>query len=312
VSFESWRYNSDNKQYTGTHTTQPTLPSGLYTLLLSQFQEPVAAQLEINEEDLHIFSEGNNSAVLKEVQSFWDKKGRYAQLGVTHKRGILLHGIPGCGKSAIMSLVLKDILDRNGLAFNCVPNQLNHLKMALPLLKQIEKDRPFLVILEDLETFIYAGAENILLEVMDGTSSMGNGILFMATTNYLNQIPIRLSCRPSRIDTLLEIRLPTQQQRREYLEFSLGKLKVDYPIEQWVEKTEEFNIAQLKELVVSVVIHEQEIDYAVERLKALSPIVNGMEEDEEAIDGNEQHYVNDDSDELGYENDGFSYLPIGE
>jgi len=278
--FQHWRYDDSDNRYTGTKTVEQSLPSGLYQLFHSNHGEPMAIKAQLNDEDLYTFSSGNNRNILDEVTSFWDNRDRYKKLGVTHKRGILLHGAPGCGKTAIISLCMKDMLRRDGICLILTPDLVGHLKEALPKLQQVEKERDVLIIMEDLESF--RRYEHALLEIMDGTSSLGNGILYLATTNYLDQIPIRFSHRPSRFDTLLEVGLPSLEERMEYLSFVSQKMfgtNQEEKTHQWAKLTEGFSIAQLKELVISVVIHRHTLKDSLERLSILCPEVVAESED---------------------------------
>lgn len=266
--FKNWNFNPTSNVYTGCYEIRDRIPAGLYKLQVSSWGEPQAIGSSLKEDVVFSFESGPMHSVLEEVRKFWDNAERYRQLGVTHKRGILLHGPAGCGKTGIVSAVIHNIIDRDGLALTI--NSVDSFRKAVPLFRQIEPDRKLLVVIEDIESLLEYEEEE-LLEVMDGASSLGNGILFLATTNYLDKVPPRIKCRPSRIDTVLEIPMPDEQLRYEYLQrICSGKFEQpELTLINWAKSTEGLSLACLKELVLSKVVYGLNTEDAIQRLKDL-------------------------------------------
>lgn len=263
--FKCWSYNPNRNSYTGTFDTAQNLPSGLYTLEQNNYGEPVAGRRELRPENNIRFRTGPLSRVMFEVDTFWKSADHYNRLGVAHKRGFLFHGPAGCGKTGIISAIIQDTIERNGIAFQIGNGDtLDYFPGSLPLLKQIEKDRPVVAIIEDIDTLIQYD-EEVLLEIMDGASSVGNGILFVATTNKLNKIPKRIRCRPSRIDTLIHVDYPSWDQRREYLASLVPESKAQILAHQ----TDGFSLAMLKELVLALEVYKKPLSEALETLREL-------------------------------------------
>jgi len=265
--FKFWRYDDSRKQYSGTQEVLESLPSGMYTINLNNWGEPQAQHRDLRTDDLLTFQNGPMIPVLEEIKRFWDSKDKYKRLGVAHKRGVLFHGPHGCGKTAIVSKIIQHTIAHNGLVFDVEDPE--HFQDAIPLLRQIEKERPIVSIFEDIEQMADYDEET-MLEIMDGSSSLGDNILFIATTNKLDKVPPRIKCRPSRIDTLIEVGLPEPVQRLEYLRF-LG-IKFEFvPPDGWADITDGFSLAQLKELIIAMVIYDKKLEESVERLKQLNP-----------------------------------------
>jgi chromosomal replication initiation ATPase DnaA len=270
--FKYWAFNPTRKQYTGTYEIEQHLPSGLYRLATNNYGEPTAVQLELRSDEMCNFKHGPLTGVMKEIDTFWGSGEHYKKLGVSHKRGILLYGPPGCGKTGIISVLIEDTIERNGLAFQV--DDISDFAAGIKLARQIEPSRPIVAVIEDIESIIEYD-EELLLEVMDGASSLGNGMLFVATTNHLNKIPPRVRCRPSRIDTLLEIGFPDKEQRFEYLKFVLAKTNtkgMDKQALDWAEKTQGFSLASLKELVISVLVYQKDVQSSIQRLQELAKV----------------------------------------
>jgi hypothetical protein len=268
--FKCWSYNPAQKNYTGSYETADHLPSGLYTIGINYYQEPTATKLDLRQDAMMRFQSGPLEKVLIEIDKFWSSKDHYKKLGFSHKRGILLHGPHGCGKTGIISVVIDNMLKRNGLVFQV--NEMNGFGKGVVAASQIENGRPMLALLEDLEKIIDDGEEEELLESMDGASSIGDGILFLATTNHLNKIPARVRCRPSRIDTVIEIGFPDTKQRFEYLRFLLPAPEKTQLVRELVAATNRFSLAALKELVISLEVYGKDPKQSIDNLRELSSV----------------------------------------
>lgn len=268
MSYKYWAYDQTSKEYAGTFDTCDTLPPGLYQVYLDNFGRPTAKTLTPRNEDFLMFENGPMTQVIQEIEDFWKSAHRYKALGVTHKRGLLLHGPHGCGKTGIISWLISDCIKRNALVISVT--NIRNFATAIPLVRQIEDGRPVIGIFEDMERMCKYDEED-LLEVMDGASSLGDGILYIATTNKLDKIPARIKCRPSRIDTLIEVAAPNFEQRMEYLTFLLQKAHDHSKCAPgWASQTEGFSLAQLKELVLSVTVFQKSEAETIKRLEGLS------------------------------------------
>lgn len=102
---------------------------------------------------------------------------------------------------------------------------------------------------------------------MDGETQIDN-VVYIATTNYPERLDPRLVNRPSRFDIVAKIGMPSAEARGVYLR-SRSKQLSDKEIDEWVQATEEFSFAHLKELIVSVEVFERPFAECVERLKMM-------------------------------------------
>lgn len=260
--YRSWAFATPSN-YKGVTETAERLPSGLYTLGITPYGDPVADRQELRVDKMVSFSSGPLARVLSEVNSFWGSREHYRRLGVAHKRGILLHGPQGCGKTGILAAVAIESFKYDAIVFQVTNIEI--FQKVIKAVRQIEVGRPITVLLEDIEQIVKKN-EEILLEVMDGASSVGDGVLFLATTNKLGEIPDRVKWRPSRIDTLIEIDAPNEQQRREYLK-SLSPEVEDLGDPKF---TDGFTLAMLKELVIAMKIYGKPRDQAIATAKRMN------------------------------------------
>ena len=128
--------------------------------------------------------------------------------GVLKKTGMLLYGEAGIGKSNYTNYIIdKCIKEHEACVFNI--DNINKLHVLIPKIKELRdiQNTLFLVVFEELDELFRASSttEEVLKNFMDGINSVDN-ILFIATTNYVDNIPKSLINRPSRFKKVLEIK----------------------------------------------------------------------------------------------------------
>lgn len=62
----------------------------------------------IKNEEVLRFPDAPSDEVIDEIKDFWSKRDLYKQAGITYKRGILLYGPPGSGKTCTLKLVMEE------------------------------------------------------------------------------------------------------------------------------------------------------------------------------------------------------------
>ena len=199
--------------------------------------------------------------IINELQRFSKKIETFKKYGVVHKRGILLHSKPGCGKSYFLNNLLKHFVENKGLAFLVKDaGNLATTIEGLKILKSITPDRQLVVVIEEIDK--YQSVEQELLNFLDGQNSLQNTIV-IATTNVVENLDPAL-LRPSRFDWIIEFKALTKEQREVYL----NKKNIDnIDIQKWVDDTKDFTIAQIKELFISVVLLENDYKEALRKIK---------------------------------------------
>lgn len=208
----------------------------------------------------------NSLRVIEGIKLFWKRRERFLQRGILYKRGILMWGPPGSGKTATLALLVEDLIRQGGIVL-----LVQHPALAVQGLRQlrkIEPTRPLIVVLEDVEEIISSFGEHDLLALLDGEHQTDN-VVNIATTNYPEHLGARIINRPSRFDEVVKIGMPSAEMREAYLHHVLRTEREEYPIGLWVEDTEGMSIAHLKELVVAVTCLEQPYEEVISRLKTM-------------------------------------------
>lgn len=133
---------------------------------------------------------------------------------------------------------------------------------------------PCLLVLEDIETIVTARTRSYFFNEVDGLEN-NDGILMVASTNYLNRLDPGLTKRPSRFDRKYLFPLPDEHERKLYAEFWHDKLKnnsnVDFPKKLCApiaKVTYDFSFAYIQEAFVATLL-----DLARRRTDNLADIV---------------------------------------
>jgi len=190
-----------------------TLPAGRYKLLILESIMGVRVIFERREQFEKIvepLASKEYKNIKKSIETFFNPKLRelYSDLKYLNKKGILIHGKPGTGKTASVSYLAEKLANENdSIILEIVGrNAFNHLPRIINDLRRDCKDKnvPIMFIIDECENyFIDSYTENVLLNLLDGYNSKDN-TLFIFITNKLELIPTRFTERPSRIRDVIE------------------------------------------------------------------------------------------------------------
>ena len=243
------------------------LTAGQYSIEYSHNRGIYFAPKPINLDDLLILPDSASEDIINNIKKFWNKEETFRKLGFLWKRGILLFGPAGSGKTSTVQLIIKDIIDRGGIAVYVKEPKLT--ASGLEMLRKIEPTRPVIVVVEDIDALQQVHGEADLLAMLDGDLQIDN-VVFIATTNYPEKLDKRLINRPSRFDIVRKIGMPTDEARAIYLaDRNPRLLENEEEFETWIAETDGFSIAHLKELIVSVEALGADLHETVDRLRVM-------------------------------------------
>jgi len=159
-----------------------------------------------------VIVEGRTKSVLRQdAIRFLRSEKWYVGKGIPYRRGILLHGPPGCGKTSLVTALAGD------LRLPIVVTPLNSKDLddqkLMALMGEAPKDS--IVLIEDIDCALPRGADHQsaamarytgrmpvtfsgLLNAIDGVGAQEGRLLFM-TTNHLERLDEAL-IRPGRVD----------------------------------------------------------------------------------------------------------------
>jgi hypothetical protein len=249
------------------------IPAGYYAIGFDQNQGKFTVRkLSYSSDKVYKLPMPETDTIINDITSFWKNEKNFKRYGLTYKRGMLMYGDPGGGKTDIIKLIVKHLIENEkGVVFKieAPPDVELFQNFMNTTFKPIEPNRRIVVIIEDIDGLLMSGkhTETILLNILDGMGQMDN-IVYLATTNYPEELPDRIINRPSRFDRRYLITLPNEEVRRSYFEQALlpeDIAKID--LNKWVEESDGLSIAHLREIVVSTVIQGNSFDYVIKLMK---------------------------------------------
>jgi hypothetical protein len=197
------------------------------------------------------------------------------------KRGLLLHGAPGTGKTLTAMYLASQLKERTVIILTGRGMALiaNCCAMARGL-------QPAMIIIEDVDLIAEERTSpgncntSILFELlnqMDGLADDAD-ILFLLTTNRPDILEPALAARPGRIDQAFEVPLPDAECRRRLFDlYSTGMaVKID-DMQPFIKRTEGASAAFINELMrkaalfaapdgVPIVVEARHLDEALHEL----------------------------------------------
>lgn len=188
------------------------------------------------------------SDIKKSIDVFLDSKDFYNKNNLPWKKGILLSGPEGVGKTKI----IKTIISNYDFKPVTIASSINE-DLIVSAFEYAETNGPSLLYFQNLDFLFDAGiSTSLFLNLMDKISTE-NGLLVIVTANNLERLPNSIKERSFRFDKKYEIPLPNQRMIGEYLKklFSniISKQKC-MELAKYAEKNQ-FSYSSIKEIYTS-------------------------------------------------------------
>jgi cell division protease FtsH len=215
---------------------------------------------------------------------FLKRSNEWSKYGIPLKRGILLAGELGTGKTIICKALMSEANGITSITTNYYA--IDDDDYVTELYELAEDLSPCIVFIEDIDLigqnrmeFGYERGSTLLslLSVMDGVEEQ-RGVVTVATTNCLETLDRALSQRPARFDRVIKLVRPSVEQRRELTRLLCQKISMDEDTQEYIAmRAENCTPAQLQEIVYSLVIqrpavqpelslNRSDIDLAISRI----------------------------------------------
>lgn len=210
-------------------------------------------QIEKTSWDELILPPKRKSALESHAIGFFDAKEHYDRMGIAWKRGIILVGPPGNGKT----LAIRAILNRLNVPRLFVKTFGDEASDVEDIFDKVAELAPCVVVCEDLDNIIKPGLLSAVLNHLDGVQQL-SGVLILATTNNPEKLDPAIRNRPSRFDRVIDFSQPSIKERELLLRRFFEKCDHKHGMKrsqycELAKATEGFSCAYLKELAVSSV-----------------------------------------------------------
>ncbi|MFL6230620.1 MAG: AAA family ATPase [Pyrinomonadaceae bacterium] len=190
-----------------------------------------------------------------ELERFFAAREVYEKYGVPWKRGVLLTGPPGNGKThavkALINQSRRPCLYVKSFKSSYDTDQDNMREVFT----HARRTAPCVLVFEDLDSLLDDENRSLFLNELDGFAT-NTGLVVLATTNHPERLDPAIMDRPSRFDRKYHFELPAEAERLTFISAWNAALQEEMRLSAKVETalaaaTDGFSFAYLKELFVS-------------------------------------------------------------
>jgi cell division protease FtsH len=170
--------------------------------------------------DQLVLSEGSLERIERHILGVAAQRERLRAVGQHVKRGLLLHGPPGCGKTLTVRFLIGQSSGHTVIVLT--GRGLHMVRAACGLARALQ---PAMVVLEDVDLVaddrtMSPFGNPVLFELLNELDGIGDDadVAFVLTSNRADLLEPALAARPGRVDLAVEIGLPDEDARLRLLE----------------------------------------------------------------------------------------------
>ena len=216
------------------------------------------------------------------VENFLSSKSFFEKNKIPWKRGILLHGEPGNGKTSLIRTIISEY-DFKPVTIVAGAND----EAVREAFSYAEEQSPALLFFEDLDSCLEKTMDTSnFLNLMDGISAK-NGLLVIATANNIKKLKTSITQRPSRFDRKFEFPTPNLEMAYIYLKRWFGTLAPTKKLKEIASKAVKNKLSYnyLKELYISSMFEAISHNRTIPTSKDIDTSLNMLIKDKNANGG---------------------------
>lgn len=174
-------------------------------------------------------------------------KRLYKKLDVPYRRGVLLHGPPGNGKTSLIRMIGGKLPKVPFLLLR--PDRNINAGAFCAIIDRWQRQAPAVLVIEDLNWLLEQVEVSQFLNLIDGIErETAQGLLLLATTNYPEKLDPAVNNRPGRFDVVIELPNPDETLRREFFDKNLQDASEETR-QQAAKKSNGLSFAHLREVL---------------------------------------------------------------
>jgi AAA+ superfamily predicted ATPase len=199
-----------------------------------------------------ILPEDTVEAITTQVVGVARHRAQLLAAGQHLKRGLLLYGPPGVGKTHTVRYLMSELTETT--IVQLAGNTLHMIGAACSVARTLQ---PAMIVIEDVDLIaeergMHPGQHPLLFQLlneMDGLAEDAD-VVFLLTTNRADVLEPALAERPGRVDQAVALDLPDQDGRRRLFALYRGALSVDESrLDSVLSRTDGVTASFLKELL---------------------------------------------------------------
>lgn len=231
----------------------------------NEWREDAALEAQVAEAswDNVVLSASRKEDLRASIERFFAREAVYRAMGVSWRRGILLAGPPGTGKTMICKAAAASLPGHPFLYVRDLSGYETQEEIIADVFERARSLAPAILVFEDIDGFVDDSNRAVFLNELDGFKS-NEGLLVLASSNHPERVDEALLRRPSRFDRVFHVGLPGEAERREYCEKLLerpgllgragGTEGADTLAEKVARETGGFTPAYIQEAFVSAAL----------------------------------------------------------
>lgn len=199
--------------------------------------------------------------IFRSIDEFFKDDGEFFKhYGLPYKRGILLYGAPGNGKTTLVKSITGSV-DAPVVYWQITEH--TDSESIQEVFRLVNSMTPAILVIEDIDS-MPDYVRSVFLNMLDGAHSR-HGIFVIGTTNYPERIDPALINRAGRFDRAYEIKNPKKELRTEYLKtLDIRSLLNEEVVEHISKLSKGLSMSQLSELYMSIALnwhYDKELNY---------------------------------------------------